>query len=158
VFFGDDFKPNWGFIMYTKHRVSIKHMNSCIHYFTSNFTISSCPTNNFSISNHGMTRKVHNMYCNFISMQIMRSILYIYDWIYPILLFSNYIRHFFHIYPWYVALTLMLGFCINPYATRFASSPPHRMYSNSIMFSQRPFSLVTTSWIDHFEYQHTQPS
>jgi hypothetical protein len=35
----------------------------------------------------------------------------------------------------YVASTLMLCFCMNPYATSFASSPPHGMYSHSIMFS-----------------------
>jgi hypothetical protein len=72
----------------------------------------------------------------------------------------------------YIASTLMLGFCMNHYATCFASSPPHGMYSYFIMFLQRIiereaitskhkrrlFSLVATSWIDHFEYQHTQPS
>jgi hypothetical protein len=30
----------------------------------------------------------------------------------------------------------MLGFCTEPYATSFASSLPHGMYSHSIMFSQ----------------------
>jgi hypothetical protein len=112
-------------------------MNSCIPCFTNNFAISSCSTNNLSISKYKMTQKVHNMYYDFISIHIMRSILYIYDWIYQILLFANYIGHFFHTYLRYVASTLMLGFYINPYAIRFASSPPHGMYSYSIMFSQR---------------------
>jgi hypothetical protein len=72
----------------------------------------------------------------------------------------------------YIASTMMLGFCMNPYATRFASSPPHGMYLYFIMFSQRTlrgmlllpnisedyFLLVANSWIGHFEYQHTQPS
>jgi hypothetical protein len=36
----------------------------------------------------------------------------------------------------YVASISMLGFCMNPYATSFASSPLHEMYSYSIMFLQ----------------------
>jgi hypothetical protein len=112
-------------------------MNSCIRCFTNNLTISSCSTNNFFISNHRMTRKVHNMYYDFTLILVMRSIFYIYDWIYLILLFANYIGHFFYTYPRYVASTLMLGFYMNPYATCFVSSPPHGIYSYFIMFSQR---------------------
>jgi hypothetical protein len=36
----------------------------------------------------------------------------------------------------YVTSILMLGFCMNPYATSFASSPLHGMYSYFNIFSQ----------------------
>jgi hypothetical protein len=105
-------------------------MNSCICYFTNNLTISSCSIN--------ITRKVHTMYCDFTSIRFMRSIFYIYDWIYPILFFANYIGHFFHTYPSVCCINIDARFLLEPlYATRFASSPPHEMYSYSIMFSQR---------------------
>jgi hypothetical protein len=52
----------------------------------------------------------------------------------------TYMTTFFPYIPvGYVASTLMLSLCMNPYATSFSSSPPHGIYSHSIMFSQRTF-------------------
>jgi hypothetical protein len=79
----------------------------------------SCSINNLPISNHGMTQMVHNMYCEFISIQFMKSISNLYDWIFTILWSTNYIELFFHTYPSMC--------CINPYATCFTSSPRHGM-------------------------------
>jgi hypothetical protein len=49
-----------------------------------------CSTNNLTTSNHGITHKVHNMYYDFISIQVTKSFSELYHWISPILLSANY--------------------------------------------------------------------
>jgi hypothetical protein len=120
-FYWDALIPNFDISLICVHRdfilFSSNGRNSCTSCFTNNLTIPTCSTNNFFISIHIMTQKVHNMYYDFISIQIMRYISYIYDWISTILLFANYIRHFFPHIPvgilhqywcWVSAWTLML--------------------------------------------------
>jgi hypothetical protein len=155
-FYWDALIPNFDISLICVHRDFIEFSsngrNSCTSCFTNNLTIPTCSTNNFFISIHIMTQKVHNMYYDFISIQIMRYISYIYDWISPILLFANYIRHFSTHTCRYIASILMLGFCMNPYATSFTSSPSHGMYSYFIMFSQgklRGKVLLTYMSEDH---------
>jgi hypothetical protein len=64
-----------------------------------------------------MTQKLHNMYYTYMIEFLQSSYL-------PITMdtFSTHTRR-------YVTSTLMLGFCMNPYATSFASSPLHEIYS-----------------------------
>jgi hypothetical protein len=40
-----------------------------------------CFINNLTTSNYGMTQKIHNMYCNFISIRVMKSFSELYHWI-----------------------------------------------------------------------------
>jgi hypothetical protein len=124
--------------MNTKHRVSIEQyelMHTLFHKQLNHFKLF---YKQLFILNHSMIQKVHNMYCDFLSIQIMRSILYIYmiESIQSSYLSITLDTFFTHTRR-YVESTLMLGFCMNPYATCFSSSLSHVMYSYSIMFSQR---------------------
>jgi hypothetical protein len=105
-----------------------------------------CSTNNLTTLNHGMTQKVHNMYCDFISIQVTKS-------------FSKLITESLQSY--YLSIiglfyhTYSLVHCIkiddvgslhkNPYATCLAHSPPHRINKYSIKFHKEQWGEDDTS-------------
>jgi hypothetical protein len=87
-----------------------------------------CSTNNLTTLNHGMTQKVHNMYWDFISIQVTKSFTDLYHWISPILLSANYWTLSPHI-P--VSMFIKIDNVGSLHKTHmllsFADSPPHRI-------------------------------